>query len=92
MRASFNSYRLSIFCAGDVSETLASIAYAIVVGVVLACLATVMHVRAQAGTGTFSVTVVDKQGAAIPGANGTATETFFSYFCGATRRCIPFGV
>ncbi len=42
----------------------------------LACLATAVHVRAQAGTGTLSGTVVDEQGAAVPGANVTATETF----------------
>ena len=76
MPAPFNSYRLSIFVQETSLKLLHRSAYAIVVGVVLACLATAVHVRAQAGTGTLSGTVVDEQGAAVPGANVTATETF----------------
>jgi hypothetical protein len=70
----FNSYRLSIFVQETSVKLLHRSAYAIVVGVVLACLATAVHVRAQAGTGTLSGTVVDEQGAAVPGAKTTSTS------------------
>ena len=49
-------------------------AYAIVIAGLLGCLATTAHVAAQAGTGTLAGTVVDEQGAAIPGAIVTVTE------------------
>src|SRR5688572_28340403 len=56
------------------------LAYALVMAGWLGCL-TVAHAAAQAGTGTISGTVVDEQGAAIPGAIVTVTETA----TGATR-------
>src|SRR5687768_3022301 len=56
------------------------LAYALVMAGWLGCL-TVAHAAAQAGTGTISGTVVDEQGAAIPGANVTVTELA----TGATR-------
>src|SRR4030095_15732274 len=40
----------------------------------LACLGTAAHAAAQSGTGTLAGTVIDDQGAAIPGAVVTVTE------------------
>jgi hypothetical protein len=56
-------------------------AYALFIAASLGFVSAPAHLAAQAGTGTFSGTVVDDQGAAIPGANVTATELA----TGATR-------
>src|SRR5687767_9227473 len=60
---------------------LRSRAYAIFIAGLLCILAAPVYLAAQAGTGTLSGTVVDEQGAAIPGAVVTATESA----TGATR-------
>lgn len=60
---------------------LRSRAYAIFMASLLCFFAVPTHLAAQAGTGTFSGTVVDEQGAAIPGAIVTVTELA----TGATR-------
>jgi hypothetical protein len=56
-------------------------AYALLLTAVLFCVSVPTYLAAQAGSGTLSGTVVDEQGAAVPGANVTATELA----TGATR-------
>jgi hypothetical protein len=50
-------------------KSLRSRAFGWLIAVSLGCLAAPTHASAQAGTGTLSGTVVNEQGAAIPGAN-----------------------
>ena len=56
-------------------------AYALLIAALFFVVSAPAHLAAQAGSGTFSGTIVDDQGAAIPGANVTATEIA----TGATR-------
>jgi hypothetical protein len=73
-------YRLTPWRQEKSMNRLRPRAYALFIAASLVVLAPA-HLAAQAGTGTFSGTVVDDQGAAIPGANVTATELA----TGATR-------
>ena len=56
-------------------------AYALLIAAFLSCVSAPAYLAAQAGTATLSGTVIDEQGAAVPGANVTATELA----TGATR-------